>query len=59
MRRAIVDSKKVFPSVTVKFAKDGKSVVQIHNNDSGTEDAQDRLEPKMLSTIAAEGDGRP
>ena len=55
---AIVDSKKVFPSITVKFAKDGKSVVQIHNNDAGTEDAQDRLEPKMLSTIAAEGDGR-
>ena len=55
---AIVDGKKVFPSVTVKFAKDGRSVVQIHNNDTGTEDAQARLEPKMLSTIAAEGDGR-
>src|SRR5436853_1796044 len=53
-----VDGNKVFPAVTIKFSKDGKSVVQIHNNDTGTEDAQTRLEPKMLSTIAAEGDGR-
>jgi len=55
---AQVDGKKVFPKITVKFAKDGKSVASILNNDTGSEDAQVRLEPKMLSTIAAEGDGR-
>ncbi|MFN6964935.1 MAG: transglycosylase domain-containing protein [Pyrinomonadaceae bacterium] len=55
---AVVDDKKVFPKVTVKFAKDGRSVVSILNNETGREDAQVRLEPRQLSTIAAEGDGR-
>lgn len=55
---SVVDGKKVFPAVTVKFAKDGKSVAKILNTDTGKEEEQVRLEPRMLSSIAAEGDGR-
>jgi penicillin-binding protein 1B len=55
---SVVDDKKVFPAVTVKFAKDGKSVAKIQNTDTGKDEEQVRLEPRMLSSIAAEGDGR-
>lgn len=54
----IVDGKKVFPSLSVKFKKDLKSVDKIGNRDTGTEEKQTRLEPKILSSIAAERDGR-
>jgi penicillin-binding protein 1B len=53
---AIIDGKKAFPAVTVRFKKDG--VASIHNDTTGANEEQVRLEPKMLSTIAAEGDGR-
>jgi penicillin-binding protein 1B len=53
---AVIDGKKAFPSVTVRFKKDGIAV--IHNDTTGGNEEQVRLEPKMLSTIAAEGDGR-
>lgn len=53
-----IDGERVFPSLAVHFAKDGKSVSKITNKDSGTEENQAKLEPKQLSTIAAEGDGR-
>ena len=52
------DGKKVFPHLTVKFQKDTKSVAVIRDEDAGRVVADARLEPKMLSTIAAEGDGR-
>ncbi len=54
----IIDGQKVFPSLTVRFSKDGKSVAKIIDTASGAESGQVKLEPKMLSTIAAEGDGR-
>jgi len=55
---AIIDGKKYFPAVTVKFSKDGKEVASILDADAGAEQPRVRLEPKMLSTLAAEGDGR-
>ncbi len=53
-----IDGKKVFPSLSVKFKKDLKSVAAIGDRDSKAEVKDARLEPKMLSSIAAEGDGR-
>jgi len=53
---AIIDGKKAFPSVTVRFKKDG--VASIRNNSTNADENEVKLEPKMLSTIAAEGDGR-
>ena len=54
----VIDGAKVFPSLSVTFSKDGKSVVRIVDNGSGIDSAKAQLEPKQLSTIAAEGDGR-
>ena len=53
-----IDGKKVFPSLTVKFSKDGKSVAAIGDRDSGQQADEAKLEPRILSSIAAEGDGR-
>lgn len=53
-----IDGKKVFPSLSVKFSKDGKSVAAIGDRDSNTQVSEAKLEPKILSSIAAEGDGR-
>lgn len=53
-----VDGKKAFPHLSVKFQKDLKSVASIRDEDSGRSVSEAKLEPKMLSTIAAEGDGR-
>ncbi|HQU93705.1 MAG TPA: PBP1A family penicillin-binding protein, partial [Pyrinomonadaceae bacterium] len=55
---AVINGTKVFPVLSVKFAKDGKSVEAIQNVGSGRVEPSSKLEPKMLSTIAAEGDGR-
>lgn len=54
----MIDGKKVFPSLSVKFGKDLKSVAAIGDRDADTQVAETRLEPKILSSIAAEGDGR-
>lgn len=53
-----IDGRKVFPSLTVKFSKDGRSVAAIGDRDSGEQVNEAKLEPKILSSIAAEGDGR-
>ncbi len=53
-----IDGKKVFAALTVKFSKDLKSVAAIGNRDSGSSVDETKLEPKILSSIAAEGDGR-
>ncbi|MGD9564232.1 MAG: transglycosylase domain-containing protein [Pyrinomonadaceae bacterium] len=55
---AVIDGEKLFPALTVSFTKDGKSVEAIANTDTGSNDGEAPLEPKQLSTIAAEGDGR-
>ncbi|HEY0427687.1 MAG TPA: PBP1A family penicillin-binding protein [Pyrinomonadaceae bacterium] len=53
-----VDGVKIFPSLAVKFKKDGKSIDSITDADAKKEVAQAQIEPKILSSIAAEGDGR-
>ncbi len=53
-----IDGKKVFPALTVKFSKDQKSVAAIGDRDANVQVNETKLEPKILSSIAAEGDGR-
>ena len=55
---AVIDDKKIFPAILVKFKKDGKTVDSITDEDAKAEAKQVKLEPKILSSIAAEGDGR-
>lgn len=54
----MIDGRKVFPALAVKFKKDGKEIVSITDRDAGKEVKDAQLEPKILSSIAAEGDGR-
>ncbi len=54
----VIDGKKVFPVLAVKFKKDGRSIAAITDRDAKTEVRETHLEPKILSSIAAEGDGR-
>ncbi|HCA57721.1 MAG TPA: hypothetical protein DEP46_07055, partial [Blastocatellia bacterium] len=55
---AVIDGTRNFPNLRIRFGKDNKSVDSILDLDSGSEANQAFLEPKMLSTIAGEGDGR-
>ncbi|MEO6334226.1 MAG: PBP1A family penicillin-binding protein [Pyrinomonadaceae bacterium] len=55
----VLDGKKIFPAISVSFAKDGKSVNGVADLEQKTQVEKIKLEPKMLSsTVAAEGDGR-
>jgi penicillin-binding protein 1B len=55
---AKLDGKIIFPTLKVKFAKSGKNVESI-DEASGKEKLKSaQLEPKILSSITAEGDGR-
>ncbi len=54
----VIDGQKVFPNLEIKFKKDGKTVASITDKDSGTNFKEAKIEPKLLSSIAAEGDGR-
>ncbi len=53
-----VDGQKYFHQLTVKFKKDGKAVETITDVDAKKDVNIAQLEPKILSSIAAEGDGR-
>lgn len=53
-----IDGKQVFPSILVKFSKDGKAVASISDKETGNALKQTKLEPKILNSIAEEGDGR-
>jgi penicillin-binding protein 1B len=53
-----IDGAKAFPSLIVKFRKDGKAVDSITDNDAQKPVEQTKLEPKILSSIAEEGNGR-
>ncbi|HLM03192.1 MAG TPA: PBP1A family penicillin-binding protein, partial [Pyrinomonadaceae bacterium] len=55
---ARLDDKIIFPSLKVRFAKDGKSIAAITDLSANKETKQTQLEPKILSSITAEGDGR-
>jgi hypothetical protein len=50
----IIDGAQVFPSLSVKFKKDGKSVASINDQETNKPLEQTRLEPKLLSSIAEE-----
>ena len=54
----MIDGKKEFHALSVKFAKDTKSVAAIGDRDTNQELRDAKLEPKILSSVAAEGDGR-
>ena len=55
----VIDGQKVYPAISVSFAKDGKSVNGIADLEKRIQVESIKLEPKMLSgTVAAEGDGR-
>jgi penicillin-binding protein 1B len=54
----VLDGAKVFPAISVNFAKDGKSVSGIADLEKRKQVDSVKLEPKILSTVAAEGDGR-
>ena len=55
---AFIDGKKIYSDLNVKFKKDGKSVFSIVATDTKETVKQAFLEPKILSSIAAEGDGK-
>ncbi len=52
-----IDGKKVFPALAVTFKKGGKSVASITDRDAKQDVKKVQIEPKILSSIAAEGDG--
>ncbi len=53
-----LDGRQAFPNLAITFAKDSKSVAKIADISAGSEVKTALLEPRQLSTIAAEGDGR-
>ena len=54
----VIDGVRAYPSLRVAFTRDGNGVDSIHNIDSGSSDATAQLEPRLLSSVAAEGNGR-
>ncbi len=54
---AYIGGEKKFPALTVDFKKDGKQIEKITNDDESTEVKNAQIEPEILSSIAAEGDG--
>ena len=53
-----INGERAYVPLQVKFSKDGKTVEGIQDLSTGKNEEKVKLEPKMLSTIAAEGDGR-
>ena len=54
----VIDGVKTFPKLSIKFSKDGKSVAGITDLDTEKDIKTANLEPKILSSITAERDGR-
>jgi penicillin-binding protein 1B len=55
---ALIEGEKIFPSLLVKFTKDGKSIEKINDLSTGKSVKIAKLEPKILSSLAGEGEGR-
>jgi penicillin-binding protein 1B len=53
-----IDGARAFSALTVKFRKDGKAVESIFDKSAEKQVEQTRIEPKILSSIAEEGNGR-
>ena len=56
--KAFIDGKRSYRNIRVKFNKDRKSVASILDTDSKKELKKTLLEPQLLNSLAAEGDGR-
>ncbi len=54
----VVDGVNLYPTLLASFSKDGKTIGKILDTTGNNELPKAMLEPKQLSTIAAEGDGR-
>lgn len=54
----IIDGIKAYPALSIRFSEDGRQISAITNLSTSQPEKMALLEPKMLSTIAAEGDGR-
>ncbi|MCA1623596.1 MAG: PBP1A family penicillin-binding protein [Acidobacteria bacterium] len=57
-KTALIDNKKTFPALSVEFKKGWKSVASITDKEADKQVKQAQIEPKILSSIAAEGDGK-
>lgn len=55
---AVLDGKVEFRNLEVTFDKKGETIEAIRDKSSGDELSKTALEPLLLSSIAAEGDGR-
>ncbi len=55
---SIIDEKKIFSALKIKFAKDSKSIESIENLDEEENVESAQLEPQILSSVAKEGDGK-
>ncbi len=55
---AIVDGKRDYRNLIVKFDKKGKSVASISDKDSEEVLSKTPIEPQILSSVASEGDGQ-
>jgi penicillin-binding protein 1B len=55
---ANIDGKKAFHALSISFNKEGSEIAKIQDLDLEKEEPKARLEPRILSSIAAEGDGR-
>lgn len=55
---AIIDGKRDYRNLLVKFDKKGETVTSIVDKDSEEDLKQTPIEPEILSSVAAEGDGQ-
>ncbi len=55
---AVIDGKRDYRNLSVKFDKKGKTVASITDKDSEENLGSSPLEPQILSSLASEGDGQ-
>lgn len=55
---AVIDGKRMYRELEVRFRRDGKGVETIIDKDARKEVETVQLEPRILSSMAEEGDGR-
>ncbi len=55
---ALVDGKRNYRNLTVKFSKKGESIAEIVDTESKEDLKKTAIEPELLNSIASEGDGR-
>lgn len=55
---SIIDGKRNYRDLEIKFGRGGRFIASIVDSDSNRELKKTLLEPQLLSSIAAEGDGR-